>query len=112
MDITMPEMNGIEATRSILRERPASRILALSMEADRRFVVEVLKAGATGYLLKDVAFAELATAIRTVADGDPYLSGRVTEVIVREYLQRIPFEESPSFASVDSTRAGTPPDDC
>ena len=94
MDISMPDMNGIDATRLILQECPGSRILALSMEADRRFVVEVLKAGASGYLLKDVVFAELATAIRTVAAGEPYLAPRVTEVIVKEYLQRIPLEES------------------
>jgi len=94
MDISMPDMNGIDATRLIMRECPDARILALSMEADRRFVVEVLKSGACGYLLKDVAFAELATAIRTVAAGDTYLAPRVTEVIVREYLQRIPLRES------------------
>jgi DNA-binding NarL/FixJ family response regulator len=90
----MPDMNGIDATRLILQERPGSRVLALSMEADRRFVVEVLQAGALGYLLKDVVFAELATAIRTVAVGETYLPPRVTEVIVKEYLQRIPLQES------------------
>jgi DNA-binding NarL/FixJ family response regulator len=94
MDISMPAMNGIDATRLILQEHPDSRILALSMETDRRFVVEVLKAGACGYLLKDVVFQELATAIRTVAAGAPYLAPRVTEVIVKEYLQRIPLSES------------------
>lgn len=94
MDISMPDMNGIDATRLILRDCPGSRILALSMEADRRFVVEVLKAGASGYLLKDVVFAELATAIRTVAAGETYLAPRVTEVIIKEYLQRIPLQES------------------
>jgi len=94
MDISMPDMNGIDATRLILQDRPGSRVLALSMEADRRFVVEVLQAGALGYLLKDVVFAELATAIRTVAVGETYLPPRVTEVIVKEYLQRIPLQES------------------
>jgi len=94
MDISMPDMNGIDATRQILKECPDSRILALSMEADRRFVVEVLKAGAKGYLLKDVLFAELATAIRSVAAGETYLVPRVTEVIVKEYLQRIPLQET------------------
>ncbi|NVN91982.1 MAG: response regulator transcription factor [Desulfuromonadales bacterium] len=93
MDISMPDMNGIDATRLILKECPNTHILALSMEADRRFVVEVLKSGASGYLLKDVAFAELAKAIRTVAAGETYLTPRITEVIVREYLQRIPQEE-------------------
>jgi DNA-binding NarL/FixJ family response regulator len=90
MDISMPDMNGIDATRHIVGNLPDVRVLALSMESDRRFVVEVLKAGATGYLLKDSAFAELATAIRTVSSGEPYLGPKITEVIIREYLQRIP----------------------
>lgn len=94
MDISMPDMNGIDATRQIVRERPDARILALSMEADRRFVVEVLKAGASGYLLKDVVFTELAEAIRTVAAGEPYLAPRVAEIVVKEYLQRIPLQET------------------
>jgi DNA-binding NarL/FixJ family response regulator len=90
MDISMPDMNGIEATREIVLNSSDTRILALSMESDRRFIVEILKAGANGYLLKDSAFSELATAIRTVYSGETYLSSKVTEVIVKEYLQRTP----------------------
>jgi DNA-binding NarL/FixJ family response regulator len=90
MDIAMPDMNGIEATRQIVGELSDVRVLALSMESDRRFVVEVLKAGATGYVLKDSAFSELATAIRTVAANEPYLGPRITELIIKEFLQRIP----------------------
>lgn len=94
MDITMPDMNGIDATRQIVRTMSSVKILALSMEADRRFVVEVLKAGASGYLLKDSAFSELATAICTIYAGDPYLGPKITGVIIREYLQRIPSVEA------------------
>lgn len=90
MDISMPDVNGIDATRSITAESPLARVLALSMESDRRFVVEVLKAGANGYVLKDAAFAELATAIRAVASGETYLPPRVTSLLIKEYLQRIP----------------------
>ncbi|MBI5656150.1 MAG: response regulator transcription factor [Geobacter sp.] len=90
MDITMPDLNGIDATRQIVSEMGSVRVLALSMESDRRFVVEVLKAGATGYVLKDTAFAELATAIRTVAADEPYLGPGITELIIKDYLQRIP----------------------
>ena len=90
MDINMPDMNGIDATRKIFAEQGDARILALSMETDRRFVVEVLKAGATGYLLKDCAFAELATAIRTVARDETYLPPKIIELIIKDYLHRVP----------------------
>jgi DNA-binding NarL/FixJ family response regulator len=90
MDISMPTMNGIDATRTIRAEQSDIRILALSMETDRRFVVEVLKAGATGYLLKDCAFAELATAIRTVARDETYLPPKIIELVIKDYLQRVP----------------------
>lgn len=90
MDLTMPELNGIDATRQIVSEIPGSRILALSMETDRRFVVESLKAGALGYLLKDCAFSDMVNAIRAVADNETYLPPRITELIVKDYLRRIP----------------------
>jgi len=60
------------------------------METDRRFVVEVLKAGATGYLLKDCAFAELATAVRAVARDETYLPPKIIELVIKDYLQRVP----------------------
>jgi DNA-binding NarL/FixJ family response regulator len=90
MDIHMPEMNGIEATREILAKHPGCRILALSMESDRRFIVEVLEAGAKGYVLKDSFFGELAGAIRTVAAGETYLGPKITELIIKDYLERVP----------------------
>lgn len=90
MDVTMPDMNGIEATRKIIAESPGIRVLVLSMESDRRFIVEVLESGAFGYVLKDGIFAELATAIRTVAAGETYLGPRISELIIKDYLQRIP----------------------
>jgi DNA-binding NarL/FixJ family response regulator len=90
MDLNLPEMNGIEATRKILEMHPATRVLALSLAADRRFIVEVLEAGATGYVLKDSFFAELAGAIRTVASGETYLGPKITELIIKDYLQRVP----------------------
>jgi DNA-binding NarL/FixJ family response regulator len=90
MDLTMPVMNGIDATREITGKYPEIRVLALSMETNRFFVVEVLKAGATGYVLKDTAFAELAEAIDTVARGETYLPRKVATLLVREFLQCIP----------------------
>lgn len=90
MDISMPDMNGIEATRHLRVRHPAIKVLALSMESDRRFIVEVISAGIHGYIQKDAAFAELATAIRTVIAGDMYLGPRISELIIKDYLQRIP----------------------
>lgn len=90
LDISMPEMNGIEVTRKIVAELPGTKVLILSMESDRRFVVETLGAGAMGYIMKEAVFAELAIAIRTVADNETYLGPRITEMIVKDYIQRIP----------------------
>lgn len=90
MDLTMPVMNGIDATREITRKYPGTRVLVLSMESDRFFVVEVLKAGATGYLLKDTAFAELSDAISTVAGGETYLPRKISTLLVKDFLQCIP----------------------
>ena len=70
MDISMPDMNGMEATRLVLKDNAAARVLALSMESDRRFIVEVLESGASGYVLKDAYFEELSEAIRAVSEGE------------------------------------------
>lgn len=90
MDLTMPVMNGIDATREITGRYPGTRVLVLSMESDRFFVVEVLKAGASGYLLKDTAFAELSDAISTVAGGETYLPRKISTLLVKDFLQCIP----------------------
>jgi DNA-binding NarL/FixJ family response regulator len=94
MDLTMPVMNGIDATREITRAYPGIRVLTLSMESNRFFVVEALKAGSTGYVLKDTAFAELLEAITTVAAGETYLPRKVATLLVREFLQCIPEDMS------------------
>ncbi len=107
MDINMPDMNGIEATRRILAEDPAIRVLVLSLESDRRFIVEVLEAGARGYVLKDSFFEELATAIRTVAAGDTFLGPKITELIIKDYLQRIPDRQPLTFSSLTSRERET-----
>ena len=82
MDVAMPGLNGIDATRQILlSETPGVKVIALSMYSDRRFVVEMLDAGASGYLLKDCAFEELIRAIRTVTAGQTYLSPAIADVM-------------------------------
>jgi RNA polymerase sigma factor (sigma-70 family) len=89
MDIGMPDLNGIDATRQVLADCPEARVIGLSMHADRRFVTEILKAGAMGYLLKDCAFEELVTAIRTVLADKMYLSQRINEQLIQEYVSNL-----------------------
>lgn len=88
MDLSMPEMNGIESTRRILADYPDTQVLTLSMHSERRFVQEALNAGARGYLLKDCAFEELIGAIKTVMNGDIYLSPKIAGIVVEDYLRR------------------------
>jgi len=87
MDVAMPDLNGAEATRRLCRQYPGVRVVALSMHADRRHVAHMLDAGASAYVLKDCAFEELATAIRTAADGHVYLSPRAAGVVVRNFVR-------------------------
>jgi DNA-binding NarL/FixJ family response regulator len=89
MDVAMPDLNGIEATRQISGGRVAAKVLALSMHSDSRFVTRMLQAGAQGYLLKDCAFEELALAIDTIVSDGVYLSPGVTGVVVRDYVQHL-----------------------
>lgn len=89
MDVAMPGLNGMEATRQILSDVPDTRIIALSMHSDRRFVAEMLKAGARGYLLKDSAFEEMVMAVKEVMAGKTYLSPTVAGMVVDDYVRRI-----------------------
>jgi DNA-binding NarL/FixJ family response regulator len=88
IDVGMPEMNGIEATRRIAAELSQTRILVLSMYSERRFVMEALQAGARGYILKDGAFEELAGAIRAVAAGDFFLSPKITGSVIQDFMRK------------------------
>jgi DNA-binding NarL/FixJ family response regulator len=89
MDVGMPGLNGMDATRQVLADNPGVKVLALSMHTDRRFASGMLQAGASGYLLKDAAYDELIRALRTVAGGKTYLSSAITEVVVEDYVQRL-----------------------
>jgi len=88
MDISMPDMNGIDATRKITSDLPGIKIIALSMHADRHFVIGMLEAGASGYLLKDCAFEELVNAIHTVLANHTYLSPTIADIVVKNYVHK------------------------
>jgi DNA-binding NarL/FixJ family response regulator len=90
MDITMPDLNGMDATRKIVSETPGVKVLALSMHQDRKYVTGMLEAGATGYLIKGCKFEELATAIRSVARKNVYLSPRIADMVLQGYLGKSP----------------------
>jgi len=100
MDVAMKDLNGIEATRQILEKHPRTKVLALSMHADRRFVAGMLQAGARGYLLKDGAFEEVQQAIRAVFQDQVYLSPRITGSLVSDYLQRLQEKGTTGLASL------------
>lgn len=89
MDVAMPELNGIEATRRIQEEAPRSRILALSMHKDAVYVREILRAGARGYLLKDAIDTDFISAVRAVARGDGYISPAVSEAVLSDYRRHV-----------------------
>jgi DNA-binding NarL/FixJ family response regulator len=105
MDLTIPDLNGIEATRQILSNNPNVRVIALSMHSDQVFVTEMLKAGAKGYLCKDDDFDDLLSAIRAVMVGRTFLSPQIADWVVRDYIQFLPSHDSPQLMKL-SPREG------
>ncbi len=89
MDVGMPGLNGVDATRQIVELIPEIRVVGLSMHSERRFVEEMLRAGAVGYLLKDCAFDQLVAAIRTVAEGRYYLGPRIVDDVIKHYVRQL-----------------------
>jgi len=86
MDVSMPDLNGIDATSQIVDEVPGVKVIALSMHSEKQLIDGMLRAGAAGYLLKESAFEELIKAIRIVCAGKKYLSPDVTDIVLRDYL--------------------------
>src|SRR5689334_12193236 len=89
MDVAMPELNGIEATRRLAASVPHTRVVALSMHKDSVYVREILRAGARGYLLKDSPPADLLAAVRSVASGQSYLSPAVSNAVLDDYRRHV-----------------------
>lgn len=90
MDITMPNLNGMDATSEIVKQFPKVKVIALSIHSSRGFVVGMLKAGASGYILKECLFDEFVQGIRAVAAGGVYLSPKITGVVVGDYVEHLP----------------------
>ena len=104
MDVGMPGLNGIDATRRILRDVPNAQILALSMHNDRSYVTEMLRAGASGYVLKDSAGDELIEAIKTVSRGMTYISPPVAGNLVEKHIRHVSQDGEKSAFSVLTDR--------
>ena len=98
MDISMPNLNGIEATRQIVRELPETKVIALSAHSDRRSVYQMLKVGASGYVPKNCAFKKLVIAIRDVVANHTYLSPKVSSMVVEGYIHRLPEHENSVYS--------------
>jgi DNA-binding NarL/FixJ family response regulator len=95
MDIAMPEMNGLETTTRVTREYPGVRVIMLSMHAGEEYVMQALRAGASGYLLKDAATSELELAVRAVARGETYLTPTISKRVIDDYLMRTTGSQGP-----------------
>lgn len=98
IDIAMPGMNGIEATRYIIADSPHTKVIALSMHAEKRFLVEMFKSGARAYILKNSAFSELISAIHTVNSGQLYVSPKLAGLFVKDCLGQFKFDDQSAFS--------------
>jgi DNA-binding NarL/FixJ family response regulator len=106
MDIGMEGLNGLDATAQLTRQLPNVRVIILSMHANEEYVVQAIRAGAAGYLLKDSAMAELEIAVRAVARGETYLSPPVSKHVLADYVKRVSGE--PAAVSDDRSHPLTP----
>lgn len=100
MDISLPDITGIEASKEIIKTSPTVKIIALSMHSDKRFVSDMLRAGASGYLLKDCAFEELQEAIETVSADGKYISPNLTGTVINAYVENLRNRNAPPPASL------------
>ena len=104
MDLAMPELNGVEATRQIRQNCPATKVIILSMHSSSEHIFQALKAGAHGYLLKESAGMEVISAIRVVHSGKRYLSEKIGDQMIDEYIHNREIVETGSPLSKLSTR--------
>lgn len=100
MDVSMPNLNGVEATRQILEENPSIKVIALSMYPHKGYVTEILKAGALAYVLKSYLFDELLKALDAATKGQHYLSPKITDVLIDEVLHKLPGDGGDSLSNL------------
>jgi len=101
MDITMPRLNGLEATRQIKKRSPQVKVLALTMHANEEYIFQILQAGASGYVLKQAVVTELVSAIQAVHRGDSFLSPSISKKIIEEYIRQAqPLAEKDDYAKL------------
>ncbi len=98
MDLSMPKLSGIEATKIITKKYPEVRVLVLTMHENEEYVYQILKSGAGGYVLKSAGKEELSAAIRAVAKGEKFFSPRVSEIMAESYVRRMEGGEASSKA--------------
>ncbi|MCU0454503.1 MAG: response regulator transcription factor [Bacteroidetes bacterium] len=106
IDLSMPVMSGVEATKIIRQEVPASNVLVLTMHENEEYVFQILRSGAGGYILKNCSREELAAAIRAVAKGEKFFSPKVSEMMVQAYLRKAEARET---QAVDPTETPLTP---
>jgi DNA-binding NarL/FixJ family response regulator len=100
MDISMPELNGVEATQQISKLQPETKVIILTMHDSEELARRVLEAGARGYVLKSDAARDLANAVRTVMKGQPFFSGKISEMLLRGYLNNPNQPQETAMASL------------
>ncbi|HRU04491.1 MAG TPA: response regulator transcription factor [Candidatus Brocadiia bacterium] len=100
MDMALPDMSGVEAARKILEAQPEIKIIALSAHSDKRFVVEMFRAGGSAYLLKRCAFEDLAKAIEAVMAGQKFLSPSIAGIVVGDYLRQLSLAEDSKLSGL------------
>ncbi len=100
LDISMPKLSGTEATKQILKKYPEVKVLVLTMHENEEYVYQIFRSGASGYILKNSTKEELATAIRTVAKGEKYFSSRISEIMIRGYVDRAEQRDTPESGPI------------
>ena len=100
MDIDMPKLNGLEATKILRKDLPSTRVLILSMQTNKSVVLQIIKSGAQGYILKDAPTADILRAIESVNHGEPFFSPDINQIVLNQYLSEAGHEESPTAAQL------------